>query len=166
MKIELKNIKYFAANSDETWCFHATVYIDGVKACTVSNQGHGGGHLWSDWKVCKRLNEYGKTLPPNVSDLDDPNDPSKKLSFPQDAESLVNDVMATWLYTQDLKKTMRKHVLYEMADGNLYQSKKLDAATLLRWLAMPDLAAKLKATKILNTMPFDEALALFRHHNQ
>ena len=42
MKLELKNIKYFASGSQETPCYTATVYVDGKKAIYVSNNGHGG----------------------------------------------------------------------------------------------------------------------------
>ena len=41
MKLELKNIKYFASGSQETPCYTATVYIDGKKAIYVDNDGHG-----------------------------------------------------------------------------------------------------------------------------
>ena len=42
MKIDLKNLKFAEFASQETNCFSATVYIDGVKATTISNDGHGG----------------------------------------------------------------------------------------------------------------------------
>jgi hypothetical protein len=42
MKLELKNIKYFASGSQETPCYTATVYVDGKKAIYVDNDGHGG----------------------------------------------------------------------------------------------------------------------------
>lgn len=40
--IELKNIKHFAAMSQETYCYTATLYVDGKKFGTVGNEGHGG----------------------------------------------------------------------------------------------------------------------------
>ena len=42
MKITLKSIKYAAFASEETHCYSATVYADGVKLCTVDNDGKGG----------------------------------------------------------------------------------------------------------------------------
>ena len=42
MIITLKNFKHAAFASQETYCFEATVYIDGKKAGTASNEGHGG----------------------------------------------------------------------------------------------------------------------------
>jgi hypothetical protein len=40
--ITLKNLKHFAAGSQETYCFTATVYLDGKKVGTAENDGHGG----------------------------------------------------------------------------------------------------------------------------
>jgi len=42
MKIELRKISYNARLSQETNAFAADVYIDGVKAGTAENAGHGG----------------------------------------------------------------------------------------------------------------------------
>ena len=42
MKITLKNFKHANFASEETYCFEATVYIDGQKAGHASNSGHGG----------------------------------------------------------------------------------------------------------------------------
>lgn len=40
--ITLKNFKHAAFASEETYCFQATVYINGSKAGLASNSGHGG----------------------------------------------------------------------------------------------------------------------------
>ena len=40
--IELRGIKRTAWASEETHCYQATLYVDGEKWGTVSNQGHGG----------------------------------------------------------------------------------------------------------------------------
>lgn len=45
MNIELKNIKYSAFASHETHCFQATLYVDGKRTATVSNDGNGGCDL-------------------------------------------------------------------------------------------------------------------------
>ena len=42
MKITLKNLKVAKFMSQETTCFQATVYVDGKKAGTAENEGHGG----------------------------------------------------------------------------------------------------------------------------
>ena len=40
--ISLKNLKHFAAGSQETYCFTATVYLNGKRVGTAENDGHGG----------------------------------------------------------------------------------------------------------------------------
>jgi len=42
MNIELKNLKHSSFASHETPCYQATVYVDGKKAFTTSNNGQGG----------------------------------------------------------------------------------------------------------------------------
>ena len=42
MKIAIKNLKIVQALSEETLCFTATLWLDGAKAATVTNRGHGG----------------------------------------------------------------------------------------------------------------------------
>ena len=39
MKITLKNVKYSEFASQETYCFEATIYLDGKKAGQVRNDG-------------------------------------------------------------------------------------------------------------------------------
>lgn len=42
MKLELKNVKIHEDMSEETTCFSATLYVNGVKAAICSNRGCGG----------------------------------------------------------------------------------------------------------------------------
>jgi hypothetical protein len=42
MQITLKNFKHAAFASEETYCFQATVYVDGIKVGVAGNDGHGG----------------------------------------------------------------------------------------------------------------------------
>lgn len=50
MKLTLKNVRIHADMSEETTCFSATVYLDGVRAGHANNRGTGGPHDidWSD----------------------------------------------------------------------------------------------------------------------
>lgn len=49
MKIELKNVKTFEAMSEETLAYVCDIFVDGVKAGYVKNDGHGG---------CSNYNAY------------------------------------------------------------------------------------------------------------
>ena len=159
MKIELKNIKYFEAGSEETFCFVASLYVDGKSAGEVRNDGHGGCHMFSDWNVAKRMDKYGATLPKQTSDLGN----GQTFTFEQSAESLVNDLLIAHLTERDVKKRMGKRILYtKPGSPAIYETKAFDAKTLAQFLSMPDTMAKLKADRILNLMPFADAVALYK----
>ena len=42
MRLELKKVRIIPCMSEETTCFHATLYVDGKKAADCSNTGKGG----------------------------------------------------------------------------------------------------------------------------
>jgi hypothetical protein len=70
MKIELKNFKHFPSLSEETYCFTATIVINGIKCGDAKNQGFGGEtSVYSDHtprgiELIKQAELYCKTLPP------------------------------------------------------------------------------------------------------
>jgi hypothetical protein len=49
MKLELKKIKVCKWASEETHCYQATLYRDGVPIIEVSNEGYGGSD--SQWAI-------------------------------------------------------------------------------------------------------------------
>ncbi len=44
MKIEIKNLKHSEFASKETYCFEASIYVDGTRSFIASNDGQGGCH--------------------------------------------------------------------------------------------------------------------------
>ena len=59
--VELKNIKTHNDMSEETVCYSATVYIDGKKAGTTRNAGHGGNdEVWLDKHDRKDLTAFAE----------------------------------------------------------------------------------------------------------
>ncbi len=88
MKVELKNIKIVQALSEETLCFTAVAYVDGIKTFYVSNRGHGGCDEYTEVD-CKpetrarfdAVDAWAKTLPPDhYGDLELPSDLDRKRS--------------------------------------------------------------------------------------
>lgn len=65
MKLELKNIKEAKFLSQETPAYTATLYVDGKKAATVENDGHGGCDYahFIDRAVEEKVYAYFKALP-------------------------------------------------------------------------------------------------------
>lgn len=166
MKIELRNFKYAKFASEETNCFEATVFVDGVKAGEARNEGHGGATMIFPRELEARINAYAATLPPIVSSNDDlRDDDGEPFSYAQTAETLVDDVVTELLIAKDFRRLVARRILYTKADTpGIFQTKAAkDAATLAHWLRDPvALAARFGAAHILNTMPEAEALAIFK----
>jgi hypothetical protein len=154
MKVELKNIKYAAFASEETHCFEASLYINGKPRGTVSNEGHGGSDRFSDWQAEDELNTYAKNhLPPRMYEWD-----GQTHAFNQTAESIVQDLLNAYLARKQLQRIMRDKVVF-LQDGKLFQT------TVLKSAATREQYIKSKQNEgktVLNTLPIDEAVKIFR----
>jgi hypothetical protein len=158
MKIELKNVQHAAFASQETDCFTATVYINGVKSGTVSNEGFGGCNSYHPNTLEKTLSGYAKTLPKIVAGFNDKE--GNPIEYEQDADTLIGDLFSAWLVEKDFKRAIAKRILFTR-DGAVMQTKSFDKVVLQAYLKDPALVTKLKADKVLNLLPVDEALKLY-----
>lgn len=161
--ITLKNIQYAAFASEETNCYTATLYVEGVKWGEVGNDGHGGAdwvHLAAgrSYDDLKALNaRIAEAYPPLDLELDDGR------TIPADLETVCGDLVSAHLEAKSLASLMRTKALFFKAtpqDGApLYQlalkGRPLDAA-------IAHLNRTYPGVVILNTMPKDEALRLYR----
>lgn len=116
MKIEIKNIQYSELLSEETNAFAATLYIDGRKAGTTSNAGHGGptGYSADDEngkKLIKKAEAWCKTLPPEKFMSE-----GKEYSFEMNLESHIDKLLDKWLNERDLKR-FQSRIKREMERG-------------------------------------------------
>jgi hypothetical protein len=155
MKIELRGVKYAAFASQETSCFSATVYIDGVKAGTAENSGHGGATMIHPRDLNDRLEAHAKTLPVEKTRYGD---------MQPSAESIIDDLLMDFLMRRDLTRSMKSKILF-LREANIYQSTKLTDAQITGFLRLPreqQLAKFRGAEIILNAIPFDMALAVYR----
>lgn len=164
MKIELKNVRVLKSMSQETACFEAVVYIDGKKAGTVGNAGHGGSDDFYPWALKTRLDEYAKTLPPIPPSHFGPDCTT---GLPMDAELLIGNLLEDYMATKELKSALAKRVLWSKADQTIWQSKPLKAGQLLQLKqgGEPLIRKTFRLADtdaVLNVLPFDEALALYR----
>tara|TARA_R110002110_G_C13457835_1_gene717807 strand:+ start:2665 stop:3141 length:477 start_codon:yes stop_codon:yes gene_type:complete len=155
MKIELKNLKYAAFASEETFCFNASVYIDGKKEGTAENEGRGGCCGIHPFALVEKLNAYAKTLEPITSDMG-----GKPFTYQPDADSVITGLVSDALTAKDLKKALRNRILFARS-GEVRQTRTITKAQLTHELANPEIKAKFKADEILNLMPFDAALKIF-----
>jgi len=152
MFIELKNVKHAAFASHETNCFEATVYIDGKRAGTVSNEGYGGCNSYHPQELEDRLNAYAKTLPPLEG---------YGITLEQNAYIVIDDIFVKHLVAADYRRAIKRAVLFKKADGHLYTIKP-KSGTVAELLAKRDkVPALAAAVAILNLMPEPEALKLY-----
>lgn len=161
MKIELKNIKYAEFASHETSCYEATIYIDGKKVGTVENDGHGGTDMVHPWAVAQQIDAYAATLPKIVCSFEDP-DTGKPAEMAQNHETIFGDILADWLRAKDLKRMMAKRVLFVKEDGLIYQTKTMAAPALRQYLNEPKLKDLYKGKTILNLLPFEQAMTIYK----
>ena len=155
-KIELKNLKHSDFASQETYCFEASVYIDGKKAGTVSNQGCGGCHSYHPNTLYHILAKEAAKLPHHEWRLNE-----EVLSVAPDADTIISELVTEALTAKDLKSGMRRRILFVGDDGSVYETQAMTAAALAVQLVRKDLYEKLKTKTILNLLPFPEALSIY-----
>jgi hypothetical protein len=108
MKIELKNIHHSEQLSEETNAFTATLYINGIKAGTASNRGHGGPtdyHALNDKgkELIKQAEEYCKKLPSEKFTSGE-----KEYVVDMDLELFIDQLLNKHLQEKDLQKFRKK----------------------------------------------------------
>jgi hypothetical protein len=157
MKIELKNIKHSEFASHETNCYEATIYIDGKKAGIVENDGRGGCDSVHPFELAVKIDEYAKTLPKMSIGTG-----SNAVEIEQNYETIFGDLLAEWLHAKDLKRALSRYVMFTRDDGRLYQSAGMKKDALAKYLSEPKLPEAIKSKEILNLMPFDKALQIYK----
>ena len=160
MNLEMKAIKFSEWASEETYCYQANVSLDGKPFAMVSNDGHGGcdreyshNKFKGDYRATmKKVDEYFKSLPNT--------DPCEYFpeGLEQTFERWCHDQVCTYLYRRDLKKALKKAKVVQRKD---------DQGKMCLWdfniRANSDIIkAKYPEAIILNDLPEDEALTIFR----
>lgn len=172
-RITLKNLKVAEFASQETLCFTATVLLDGKPIAQACNEGNGGPtsldpHRESTVQVTE-AEAFAKSLPPVLSDFDDPHDPSRKMSLPVTLDFLI-DVLAVNLHAEKkiraaFKRDIVDKVLF-IKEGELLFLKNLKLKTIAD---KPNFFAKLRAKHgiditILAELPPDEAFEVWKRY--
>ena len=151
MKLELKNIKHTSWASEETHCYQASLYVDGKPVSIVSNDGHGGADrdyphpkFKGDYRAQMRdVSRYFSGLRRTAVTEWSPEGMEQCLEF------WCCDQVNDWLSARELKKKLKAGFLFQFADKvGVFAHK-----------TRPSRAHK---ATILNDMPFDEALAIWK----
>lgn len=162
-KIELRNISYSARLSQETNAFAADIFIDGRKAGYAENAGHGGPTMVGPQELDSALEAYAKSLPPIVSKYRLSKDSEEPFTYSQSAETIIDGLLADHLTRKDLNRIMGRKVLYlDPAKRALYETS-IKGMTPAQIMADPRATERFAGQIILNDMPTDEALRLYRY---
>ena len=157
MKLELKNIKYYASMSEETDCYEAILYVDGKRLGRVHNDGHGGCdyHDFS-WKDYERVNEWCKeNLPKWICPFDNTENET-------DLDLWCHGQVTNYLMQKDLKRLLKKlFVMEEDKQFFTYKAKWRDISPQALWAWKK----KHPTSIVLNDLPFDEAFELYQQHS-
>jgi len=139
MKIQLKNVKHADFASQETHCYSASVWVDGKRIGTVENDGRGGSDLFEgDQAAYKLADDYCKT----------------KGEW-HNLEGECCDLVNRWLMARDLKRMLKKRILFAK-EGRIFEIGTKPTA-----LALAQFKARRAGVVPLNEMEFEAALDLF-----
>lgn len=169
LTIELRSVHYSERFSEETACFDAVIWIDGTRAGRVRNDGRGGCHFYEPYDLQDRLEAHAKTQPPVETQMDDPQNPGQKRKFDMDADLLISGLLDDWLIRRDVKRDVARKIVFER-DGKLLEIVPKPGQLAL-WLQESNREKLLAATRttadlIVNLMPMENAVALYRRHAQ
>ena len=157
MEITLKNVKINTAFSEETICFTADVYVDGVKTAYARNHGHGGCTSIDHFdnpiaKLTLKIAEaYCKALPPVPSEFFED-------GLPMDLEMLIDELVDAEdkkkfdkKQAKKIEKDIEKGIVYGVKGSDNYKIITWKNRTIAQVLALPNgKAAIIKALADIN----------------
>lgn len=160
--ITIKNLKVNDTLSEETTCYSATIYVDGVKFGETGNDGHGGcdrilscapGVTRADFdKLDERI---AATYPRIVHDGTD--------LGPCNLEWLVSGLIEDAQWAKDFRRAAKGKVLMITPGEKGVSSLKVKPPhTLAQYIAHA--RTRWPGSTILNDLPEDEAVKLFREN--
>lgn len=153
-KIEVRNLRTVLANSEETHCFSATVYVDGQRLCRARNAGHGGDDIYEPMSgdtrdaMMDRVKAVGEQLP------DVPNLPN--LTWLSKFEIAVGEAVNDALVARKVKRDMQRKVLL-IDEGALYEVPKKPEPALIERVRK-----QYPGATIVNDLNLDEAVRQVR----
>lgn len=155
MDITLRKINYNARMSEETLCFTADMYVNGTLTAHAVSRGTGGATIFHpvNRELLAQAEAYCESLPDICV-------PGFEQPLPMNLEGYVNDLVCHVLAEKDLKAILRTKILFQKPDKEFYTIR-LKAGEKLSKEFMELFADRNPTYKVLNLMPFDEALKLY-----
>jgi hypothetical protein len=162
-RVELRNVKHAQFASEETDCFEAAVYIDGVKTGTVSNDGHGGCNRYEPHDLVVTLEAIALQGPRIKTDC---MTKGQFLELDPDADTLIGEKLNAWLQERDFKRLIKRVVIKLPTDKpgefRIVGTKALKPTPEV----LASIARQYPTATILNAMPYADALHMYREDRQ
>ena len=120
MKIELKNIKLYLSMSQETYCFEASMYVDGKKVSRVSNRGHGGDNEFDEhWRTIDPIDDWCKANLPKWGSKFGGSD-----TYETDLSTHISHLVNQYSILKEYKKVLRTKIIFLPKDlkGHSYET--------------------------------------------
>lgn len=169
MKIELKRVAHMERCSEETNCYAAQVWVDGIHVADVSNDGHGGcdhqhpakGFTYKDIEALNQ--RIAAEFPPAFEIEGKPH--------PADLETVCGDLLTDWLIGKDLKRALGRYVLFikTAEPGAVFQ---IPLKQKGRKFTVEQIKTQLLAKHgndgvlVLNTLQFTDALDIYKREGR
>ena len=157
MEIKVKNFRILVSNSDETWCYTADIWVDGVPALSVRNDGRGSPdeiHAHPKWKG-NPSDVYEQVLWPINEMLheQDPQHFTNSLGV-SNFEVWMGDYIEDHLKRKELRRLLNKSVV-TIEDDGIYTYK-------FKYKSGMELLNHFEGKQVLNAMLFEDALKAFK----
>jgi len=156
--IELRSIKHVAAMSEETHCYTATLYVDGIRWGTLSNRGYGAGDDFHgiDGRTRFNIQELDQRIAATFP-LIEAHGFMVEQSLEMICVGLVNDFLAE----RDFKKVITKKIVFTRPDSpGIWAANPRKGSTVEADLV--HFRAKYPTACFLNDLPVAEGLAIYR----
>jgi len=155
MKTEIRNIKHIEHLSHETHCYSATLYIDGKKIGMVSNEGHGGPDCFQGDE--RAFREAESWLAENTSPVE-----IGGHAITMNMEIHCADLVNAHLAAKGLRSALRASVLFQEEGSPEILQVKWKGMRKVEGSHIAAVVRDHQGAIILNTIPFDQALQIYR----
>jgi hypothetical protein len=161
MKIELRRIQHFERMSEETNCYAADLYVDGVKVGEVGNDGHGGCDEQRVYPYArlKEINDWCIANLPPISMAE-----FGMADIPCDLEQHCAKLLEDFLAEKRIKRDLKAKAIFTVpGEKGLYQLPfKQKGRVYPNQVIFDHIEKKHPGAVILNRLPIDQARAAFR----
>lgn len=170
--VELRKVSHSKSLSEETPAYTAQVWVDGKHFCDVSNHGQGGSDMQCPPKgqtnfafnpAMVALDErIAATFPVRTyGDLMD-KETGKPMEFRDNLESVCHQLVDDISVAKDLQRLLKRTVVYFDPAKKAIMSFKGKPVGVQRAHMITETIRKNPDAKVLNNLPFDEALSIYK----